>query len=556
MRTPFLIKFSRLTILFVTTFFILPLSKVDAQVWQWSVLFKNNRAAAEESRAFLWIPENCKKVKGYVIAQNNMEELSILENANFRKQMTKLGFAEIWVTPPFDHLFNFNDGAGETFNNIINSLADISGYQDLKFAPVVPLGHSAAASWPYYFAVWQPERTLCAISVSGQWPYFRDPKFAPDIWEDKTLDFIPCLETMGEYESANTWSKEGLKERSEHQYLALSMLACPAEGHFASSDKKAEYIAFYIKKAAQYRLSNKYSGKGYPDLSIIDPHTTGWLADKWRLNQSPTAVAAPVNKYKGDKSEAFWYFDEEMVKATEAYEASYRNKKAELLGYLQAGKLVKQNNSHLQVSLNFHPESDGISFKLKGCFLDTVPAASTRLTEWAGIAVDSPIGHAVGVIPVNIERIAGPFRKINDSIFQLNLDKSVSRNLKNYNLIFAATHQGDDNYKPAVQQAEMNVPMVNTIGTEQTISFNAIDRVNVTIKSIDLKATSSAGMPIHFYVLEGPAEVQDNKLVFTSIPPQSKFPVRVTVVAWQYGNNNEPKVKTAAPVSQTFYIDN
>ena len=102
----------------------------------------------------------------------------------------------------------------------------------------------------------------------------------------------------------------------------------------------------------------------------------------------------------------------------------------------------------------------------------------------------------------------------------------------------------------------MNVPIVNTIGTEQTISFNAIDRVNVTIKSIDLKATSSAGLPVHFYVLEGPAEVQDNKLVFTSIPPQSKFPVRVTVVAWQYGNNNEPKVKTAAPVSQTFYIDN
>ncbi len=532
------------------------ISFVNAQVWQWSVLFKNVRPDAEEARAFMWIPENCKKVKGYILAQNNMEELSILENVNFRKQLTKLGFAEIWVTPPFDHLFRFNEGAGETFNNIITSLANNSGYEELKFAPVVPIGHSAAASWPYYFAVWQPERTLCAISVSGQWPYFRDPKFAPDIWEDKTLDFIPCLETMGEYEAANTWSIEGLKERNEHKYLALSMLACPAEGHFASSDKKAEYIALYIKKAVQYRLSNRTDAKGYPDLNIIDPHTTGWLSEKWRLNQQPTAIAAPINKYKGDKNEAFWYFDEEIVKATETYQASYRNKKAELVGYLQGGELVKQQNTHLQVKLRFNPESDGISFKLKGCFLDTVPAISTRLTEWTKIPVDSPIGHAKGNIPVNIERITGPFKKINDSIFQLSLDKSIKRNSKNYSLIFASTHIGDENYKPALQQAEMNIPVYNNVGIEQTITFNSVDRVNTTVKSIDLKATSSAGLPVSYYILEGPAEIQDNKIVFTPIPPQSKFPIRVTVVAWQYGKSIEPKVKTAASVSQTFYIEN
>ncbi len=556
MYTPNFCKFFLLSLSLILTLVVTCSYDANAQVWQWSVLFKNARPDAEESRAFMWIPDNCKKIKGYVLAQNNMEELSILENTNFRKQLTKLGFAEIWVTPPFDHLFNFNNGAGETFNNIINSLADISGYTDLKFAPVVPIGHSAAASWPYYFAVWKPERTLCAISVSGQWPYFRDPKFAPDIWEDKLLDFIPCLETMGEYETANTWSKEGLKEKAEHQYLALSMLACPAEGHFASTEKKVDYIALYIKKAIQYRMSNKLDANGFPDLTIIDPHASGWLVDKWRLNQTPTAAAAPVNKYKGDKNEAFWYFDEEMAKATEAYQASYRNKKAELIGYLQDGQPVKQRNSHLQVSLHFKPESDGISFKLKGYFLDTVPAISNRLSDWTGIAVDSPIGHGTTAIPVNIERITGPFKKINDSVFQLSLDKSIKRNAKHYSLIFAATHPGDENFKPAVQQAEMNVPFENTVGLDQTISFSSISRVNLSVKSIDLKATSSAGLPVHYYVLEGPAEVQDNKLVFTPIPPQSKFPLRVTVVAWQYGLNGTQKIKTAPAVSQTFYIDN
>ncbi len=124
-------------------------------------------------------------------------------------------------------------------------LAEGSGYRELVTAPVVPLGHSAAASWPYYFAAWKPERTLAAISVSGQWPYFRDATFAPDIWGNRNIDFVPCLETMGEYEAADTWSNEGLKEREAHPRLPLSMLACPAEGHFASTTEKAAYIAFF-----------------------------------------------------------------------------------------------------------------------------------------------------------------------------------------------------------------------------------------------------------------------------------------------------------------------
>ena len=85
----------------------------------------------------------------------------------------------------------------------------------------------AAASWPYYFAAWNPDRTLAAISVSGQWPFFRSPVFVPDIWGDRTIDFVPSLESMGEYEAAHTytWSDEGLRERQQHPLMPLSMLA-------------------------------------------------------------------------------------------------------------------------------------------------------------------------------------------------------------------------------------------------------------------------------------------------------------------------------------------
>ena len=150
---------------------------------------------------------------------------------------------------------------------------------------------SAAASWPYYFAAWAPERTLCALSVSGQWPYYRHKDWAPDIWGDRNIDFVPSLETMGEYESAATWSREGLKERQDHPRMPLSMLACPGEGHFASSDTKAEFLAFYLRKAVQYRVPRDWKADAPPF----------WRSRRVRYVIAPS-IASAANAMKPKKS--------------------------------------------------------------------------------------------------------------------------------------------------------------------------------------------------------------------------------------------------------------
>ena len=62
------------------------------------------------------------------------------------------------------------------------------------------------------------------------------------------------------------------------------------------------------------------------------------------------------------------------------------------------------------------------------------------------------------------------------------------------------------------------------------------------------------GAPVRFFVVVGPAVVQGDKLVLTKIPPRTKFPVSVTVAAWQWGRGTEPKVRTAEIVKQTFKI--
>jgi hypothetical protein len=526
-----------------------------AAEWQWSVQVRNSLEHPGESRAWLWIPPDCEHVHGVVVAQDNMEEISILENPKFRAALAKLHFAEVWVSPSFDHLFRFNEGAGETFDGMMADLAKASGYDELNFAPVVPLGHSAAASWPYYFAAWNPGRTLCALSVSGQWPYWRNPIFAPDIWGKRNIDFIPCLESMGEYEAADSWSREGLWERQQHPLLPLSMLANPGQGHFAATDAKVEYLALYIKKAVEYRVPKNWDGNSAPKLIPIDPMKTGWLVDKWRRDQKPTAPAAPVGEYKGDPKQAFWFFDQQLARATEKYEAAFRGLKPQLVGYIQDGKMAPQRDEHLQVNLKFEPLADGITFKLAGAFYDSVPPGSPRLPDWAEAPVGSPLGHATnGVISIN--PVSGPVEKINDDTFAVALQKETLQetNASRYELVFAATQRGDADCKPAVQQAHLFIPARNTAGAEQHITFPEIPDQKAGTKSLQLHAVSDADVPVHYFVREGPAELDGDGLRFAKIPTRAKFPVKVTVVAWQYGRSTEPKLKTAEPVARSFNL--
>lgn len=531
------------------------ISSLRAAIWQWSVPVKSEKTENGPARAWLWIPPNCQHIRGVVVAQHNMEEISILENPKFRAALAKMNFAEVWVAPFFDHLFRFNEGAGQTFDAMMNSLAEQSGYSELNFVPVAPMGHSAAASWPYYFAAWNPNRTLCALSVSGQWPYFRDKNFAPDIWGDRNIDFVPCLESMGEYEAADSWSREGLRERQQHPKMPLSMLANPGQGHFASTDAKVEYLALYLKKCVEYRVPKNWDGNSAPHLIPIDPTKTGWLADKWRRDQKPTAPAASVGEYKGDVTEAFWFFDGELARATEKYEAAFRGLKPQLVGYVQDGKMVSQHETHLQVDLKFEPQADGVTFRLDGAFYDSVPSGSSRLPGWAQLPTNSPLGHASGGV-VSIDPVCGPVEKISAGTFAVRFQKEtlLNTNARNYELVFAATHPGDHEFKPAVQQAHMFIPARNTQGAEQHISFPKIPDQKVGAKPLKLNATSDANVPVYYFVREGPAEIRGDALQFAKIPPRATFPVKVTIVAWQYGRSIEPKLKSAEPIEQTFYL--
>jgi len=514
-----------------------------AQVFQWSVAVDS--VVSEETqahpRAFLWIPEDCKQVKGIVFTQHNMIEEGILENPVFRKTMATLGFAEVWVTPALSVVFDFNKGAGNDFTRLMQSLADTSGYTELAHAPVIPMGHSALASFPWNFAAWNPGRTLALVSVHGDAPQTNltgSGRPNPD-WGSRNIDGIPALFVMGEYEWLEPRITPAFEYISNHPNSAISLFADAGHGHFDYSEALIRYLCLFITKAAKARL---------PEIMPIDQpailkpiqRADGWLMDRWRRDSLPLAKAAPVALYKGMRYQASWVFDEEMAQATEQYYAAARGKINQHIGIIQNGEVIHPQKTHANYQLSFKPLGDGISFGIQAFFADT--SRLQAVAEHAGT-------------PLVIDRICGPVQKVNDTTFRISFYRMGFNNPKRSNDIWLLAHnEGDAQYKSIMQQVDLRFPLENKTGKAQTIDFPAIPDQSRHANSYTLNAVSSAGLPVQYYVQEGPAIVKEGKLLFTKIPPRSKYPVKVVVVAWQYGNAHEPKVQTAQWVERVFYI--
>jgi hypothetical protein len=543
---------------FLLGIFLLGGGDVFAAVWQWSAVADSiTLPAGNHPQAFLWIPEGCPRVRAVVFAHNNMLEEVILEHPRFRQELARLGIAELLVTPLFDfwQVTTNNEGVNAKFTALLKTFAVESGYRELEFAPVIPLGHSASATMPWNFAAWNPQRTVAVLSVHGDAPQTRltgNSRTNAD-WGGRNIDGIPSLMVMGEFE----WWEDRLAPmfpfKKKHQAAPVALLCDAGNGHFNSSDELVDFLAMFVRKAAEWRLPEKSPLNEPPKLTPVDP-CQGWLVDRWRPGQPPAAPAAPFEKYAGNRDEAFWCFDREMARVTEKYYARQRGKLPQLVGFAQDGKNISVTpKSSDQVRLPVPPMDDRLTFHLQGTFLDAVPAGNPE--KWTGLTHGTPIGHATGGGPVVLARITGPVEQLSADTFAIRFNRlSILSDPRMTGICLFAKHPGDARYKAAVEPALMRIPARLTNGVEQKISFPKIPDQKAGTKSLGLSAVSSAGVPVYYYVRQGPAEISGDRLVFSKIPPRATFPVKVTVVAWQYGRTIEPKLQSAAPVEQSFWI--
>ena len=214
-------------------------------------------------------------------------------------------------------------------------------------------------------------------------------------------------------------------------------------------------------------------------------------------------------------------------------------KKPQYLGFVQENSLLAYHpKSHVKVAARFLPEEDGLTFHLKAVFTDSL---HTTISD----------EHS-STFP-EITRICGPVQKVNDTTFTVRFYRMGMYNKRRTgDICLLASHDGDNQYKSTVQELSFRIPYRNTEGKRQYILFPGIGDVKAGVESVTLRATSDCGLPVYYYVKEGPAEIDGNKLVFTPIPPRSKYPLKETVDARQYGLAG--KGQTAEPIERSFFI--
>ena len=186
----------------------------------------------------------------------------------------------------------------------------------------------------------------------------------------------------------------------------------------------------------------------------------------------------------------------------------------------------------------------GLTFQVESGFLSEIPAGLVGAGTKLGNAASGAFAF---------RKIAGPVVQTGPGAFRVQLD-GQSAGAEGGGASILVEHPGDAHDRRAVQPMTVQFPSAADGGAAARADLSR-DREPACGRAVG--ATSSdleSGLPVLYSVVAGPAEADGNILKLSPIPPRVKYPVKVTVVAWQYGRSTEPKFTTADPVTREFYM--
>lgn len=289
------------------------------------------------------LPRSGSEVKAILYTHQNMTEEVLFRSPGFTSKMDSLGVAMVFVQQGSQN-WDINDGCQERFERIMNDFAEKTGHPEIKTAPIIPFGHSAQATFPWNFAAWNPDRTLCIVSFHGDAPRTNLCGYGRANLEwgrTRNIDRIPGLMIMGEYEWWDNRLLPALAFRMMYPQSRISFLCDAGKGHFDLCEDTQDYIALFIAK------------------SLENPRPEGGVYySRWFEDGSETS----------DPHEQFWYFDDEMVDLTRRRYEQSRGKKMQYVSATVNGKLIPYNaDSHIKMNVNLDGKKE---FALKPVFVD------------------------------------------------------------------------------------------------------------------------------------------------------------------------------------------
>lgn len=513
-------------------------------VFQHAVPAKN--VDGKDITAFLWVPPEADRIRGVLVGGQTLMEEHFSQDRVIREACAAEKLALVYLVPPLDAVFNYKEKrAGKLLQQVLNDLAQASGYHELAMAPLFPYGHSVSSLFASHVVCWSRTRCFGALPFKGGLDI-------PGNDPSASVAGVPILVIKGQFEEFGPGPSGNLRDfedretswkgmrnlllrlREKDERHLLSLLVEPGASHFAWSESLAPYTAMFIRKASQARIPEwSVEAKEPPACREIEA-SSGALSSA-NIGNPGNEAAAPVREFKGEPQKAFWHLGLELAKAHEAFHAGMLAKKPQFVTFadVKSGRpIFVGHDLRLRLPLSW---SGPDTFRVAGTFLDQAPDKYPQ--------VEGPVGHAEG--PIRFRVFAGAAEMVSPDTFRVRLDGRA-----NLRLNLLAYHPGDAAYRHAEQQGRVQLPDKLEKGKPQKITFPRIEGLRVNGPPVKLQAASDSGLPVRYYVESGPAAVEGETLKLAEIPKRATAALKITVAAYQYGSAIEPLVQSAEPVKQ------
>ena len=357
---------------------------------------------------FLRLPQQTDSIRAVLYCHQNMTEEVLFRSPYFTSEMDRLGIAMAFVqqgSQNWDTSVIGEDGLNcqQRFEQLMSRWADSTRHPEIAQAKIIPFGHSAQATFPWNFAAWNPDRTLCIISYKGDAPrtnlcgYGR----ANIEWgRTRNIDRIPGLMVMGEYEWWEARLNPARAFRIMYPDSRISFLRDAGHGHFDLSLATQQYLVRFIEK------------------SLANPRPAS-----------------------GVEHDGFWYFDREMATLTQAHQRAFSGKRVQYVSAKFDGSLLPFDaKQHVRVKGLWSSDT----LQLEPVFVDST---HTQLTD--AHAATTP--RAVLISGAAIEIAPNTFVK--DPDYFGNDPKRLWDGVT-----FCVMADGDKRYKSAVREINFQFP--------------------------------------------------------------------------------------------------
>jgi len=561
---------------------------------------------------YLWIPPNTPKIRAVMVGINNALPINILQSPPVRAVCRKHGIAQILFTPWAKDIgdvmmkgltFDVTDPERTAvYDAYLKRLADVSGHPELVAAPIVPLGHSAFCGFPFEAAIRRPEQCLGTIPIKAGLPdvynFFWPGGKALHPNPDLALRNVPILFVTSGSQETVSWSAyphpygtylSGYRRDHDdnpgttyepHNELFSSCWEMTS-GHFDMSPRNYQFVADWLDAIATARLPEKV-GEPMKNLTLRD----GWLmspkisATGELLKDYPRP--APYLEYKGHRNEALWFPNEKLARTQFELGVSEPRKKIEMFTLLDpAGKPISLAHGVMapmpDPQLLLH--DDGLftltTYRFTAppdiCMVKTKDHAKhpEEAHSYTNLLFPGQTIMSVSQLPVQFNAHSGVFDLVRSEQFKdergvaetrltLRLTRHRLATGSGFNMSFVRVfHEGDQEFSAAGRTCQISLSPPDAAilkhAATQTVDFPAVPDAPATSAKIELKAKSSTGLPVDYFVLKGPGIIQDGAFVPAEIPAGTTKPIEVTIGAYQVGRFKETGgVKPAETVYQTF----